>query len=91
MIDSVFREDAADYASARSIHRIDGQPEVWFTVRTNDEILRLHQGEVLEVGVFRGTVVEISDSDVVLESDGERWLLTVGENLTQAAALPPEF
>ena len=86
--------DSADptmFTYLTAVNRIDGQPEVWFTVRTNDEILRLHQGEVLEVGVFRGTVVEITDSDVVLESDGERWLLTVGENLTQAAALPPEF
>ncbi len=38
-----------------------------------------------------GTVSEIGNLDLVLESDGERWLLTIGDNLAEAFALPPEF
>ncbi len=65
--------------------------EAWFDLRTSNRTVRLHKGESLEVGNFHGTVVDIADSDVVLESEGERWLLSVGENLDQAFAVPPEF
>jgi len=51
--------------------------------------LRLHKGETFRVGQFQGTVVEIDGDDVVLDSANQRWLLTVGENLSEASALPP--
>ena len=59
-------------------------------MRTSDTVLKLRKGDVLEVGQFKGTLVDIADADVILESDGERWLMTIGENLTRATALPPE-
>ncbi len=38
-----------------------------------------------------GVVAQIEGNDLILEADdGERWLLTLGENLTGASALPPE-
>jgi hypothetical protein len=48
-------------------------------------------GQTLAVGQFHGDVVEIATDDVVLEADGERWLLALGENLGEACALPPGF
>lgn len=69
----------------------DGQLEAWFSLRAADKTLKLKAGQQLDVGPFNGTVISIDESDVVLESDGERWLLSVGENLDQASALPPEF
>jgi len=86
---SVF--DAADFAFLTAILEIDGQPEAWFTVRTTGEILKLRKGQSFEVGQFRGTVAAIDPQDLVIEADEERWLLTLGENLSQATALPPEF
>jgi len=82
--------DAADYTFLTAIVDSDGQPEAWLTVRTTAQVMKLHVGESFEVGQFRGTVVDIAELDVVLDSDDERWLLTLGENLTQATALPPE-
>jgi hypothetical protein len=82
--------EASSYTFLTSVTSVNDQPEAWFTVRTNDTVLKLRKGEVLEVGQFKGTVVDIADADVILESDGERWLLTIGENLTRATALPPE-
>jgi hypothetical protein len=39
-----------------------------------------------------GRVVEMEDTDLVLRAgDGERWLISTGESLAQAYALPPEF
>lgn len=83
--------DPTYFTYLTSVNYVDGVPEAWFSVRTTDETMRLRQGEALEIGQFKGTIAEIIDSDVILESDGERWLMTVGENLGQASALPPEY
>ena len=50
--------------------------------------LRLHKGDTFRVGQFQGTILEIDGDDVVLDSANQHWLLTVGENLSEAAALP---
>ena len=83
--------DATEHTYFTAVTNINGLPKAWFTLRLRDEILKLGVGESLQVGPFRGVVVEIAGSDVILESDGERWLLSVGENLAQAYALPPEY
>lgn len=83
--------DPADFAFLTAILEIDGQAEAWFTVRTTGEILKLRSGQSFEIGQFHGVVVEIEDQDLVIDSDDERWLLTLGENLSQATALPPEY
>lgn len=76
------------YLSAISYDN-SGRRQAWFTQLADDIVLKLTEGDTLEVGVFQGSVSRITESDVVLDSDGERWLLTVGENLAEAAALPP--
>lgn len=83
--------DATQYTFLTAVNYVDGQAQAWFTIRTSDDILKLREGEMLEIGTFKATVSGITDADVILESDGERWLVTVGESLTEAAALPPEF
>jgi len=82
--------EATAYTYLTSVTSVNGQPEAWFTVRTTDTVYKLRKGEVLEVGQFKGTIVDIADADVVIESEGERWLMTIGESLTKATALPPE-
>jgi Tfp pilus assembly protein PilO len=69
----------------------DDQLEAWFDLRATSSTVRLRKGESLDVGNFRGRIVDIADGDVVIETEGERWLLSVGENLDQAFAVPPEF
>ena len=44
-----------------------------------------------QIGPVAGTIAEIVGSEVIIESDGERWLLTLGDRLVDAYALPPEF
>ena len=68
-----------------------GATEAWFTLESENRVIKLKQGETLDVGQFTGTVAEIHVTDVILEARGERWLLSVGENLSEASALPPEF
>lgn len=81
--------DPTDFTFLTAVNYVDRQPEAWFTLRAEDKVLKLHRGDPIEVGQFRGTIAEVEDSDVVVESEGQRWLLTVGDALAQAFALPP--
>jgi len=82
---------AVEHTRLTGVTSDDGQPVAWFNLQTTGEMQKLRTGDVLEVDHFSGKVAEIEGNDVVLESDGGRWLLTIGENLSEAAALPPEF
>lgn len=88
--------DATDYAYLTTIRSVNGEPQALFTLRATDETLKLGIGDSFQIGQFSGTITEIEGPDVVIESEGdnlqkERWLLTLGESLTEAFALPPEF
>ena len=83
--------DAADFAYLTAITSAGGQPEAWFTLRATGELVKLRSGQRLSIGAFEATVADISDSDVVLVCEDERWLVGLGENLMQASTLPPEF
>jgi hypothetical protein len=82
--------DPSESAYLTSINEIDGQPEVWFTLRATDEVVKLRTGERLELGPLSLEIDEVIGPDVVLRVDGERWLLTLGDRVTDAWALPPE-
>jgi len=83
--------DRADFTFLTGILERNGQMEVWFTVRTDDSRITARLGDLVQSGSFSGRLVEILDQDdIVLERGGERWLLTAGESLNQAFALPPE-
>lgn len=83
--------DPADFAFLTAILDVGGTNEAWFTLRTTGEVLKLNEGQNFEVGQFRGRIREIDELDVIIDSDAERWLITLGESLSQATALPPEF
>lgn len=83
--------EATDFTYLTAVNYVNGEPEAWFDIRTDAKLLKLRQGDTLQIGPFEGTIAEIADTDVVLQSGSERWLLGVGENLAQASALPPEF
>jgi hypothetical protein len=77
------------------INTVAGVPEAWFTFRnqldTDRAVVKLRCGQDLVIGSFQAKVLAIYEHDVVLEADGERWLLSVGEKLGDALALPPEL
>jgi len=87
--------DPTDQTYLTAVNQTSGEPQAWFTVRTatdpDQALLKLRKGETLEIGQFHGKVLQIDGEDVIFESDGRRWLITIGENLGQAFALPPEF
>ncbi len=69
----------------------DGMPQAWFNIDSLAQTVRLTVGETLEVGHLLIKLAEVYELDAVLEVDGQRWLLSVGEALSQATALPPGF
>jgi hypothetical protein len=83
--------DEADFTYLTAITEVNGQTEAWFTLRASGQLLKLRNGQTFKIGALQGTIAEISDSDVILLCDDERWLVGVGENLMQASTLPPEF
>jgi len=74
-----------------AITKSNGESQVWFTLRVADEVRKLRQGDVLTVDDFQGTIAEILPRDVVVDAEGERLLLSVGDNLTEGFAVPPEY
>ncbi|MDR3232875.1 MAG: hypothetical protein LBT46_04290 [Planctomycetaceae bacterium] len=80
--------DRADYAFLTAINQVDGVKEVWFSVRTDDSLVKVRQGDSVHIGSFNGTVAEVFDQDVILQNAAGRWLLTAGECLNQAFAVP---
>lgn len=83
--------DPLDFTVLTSVVESNGQREAWFLIRSTDTLLRLKRGELLTVGQFRAQVVDILDSDVLLQADDQLWLLTLGEAISQATAIPPQF
>lgn len=81
--------DPTDHTYLTSITQVDGKPEVWFTNRATDEVVKLRAGGLLELGPLTFRLAEVLDTNVIVETDGERWLLGLGDKITDAHALPP--
>jgi len=85
------RLDRLEHSYVTAITHSEGRPTVWITDRVQDAVLKLENGATFRIGEMESRIVDIGERDVVFESDGERWLLAVGESFSQAFALPAEF
>ncbi|MBN1855174.1 MAG: hypothetical protein JW829_20755 [Pirellulales bacterium] len=83
--------EIAQHTILTAVVVVDRETEAWFTNQIEGKNLKLRVGDSLQAGWFEGTVVRIDEYDVILESAGQRWLLTKGDCLTDAVALPPEY
>jgi hypothetical protein len=83
--------DKADYAFLTSINTINEEQEIWISIRTDNTIVKVNRGETVKIGSFIAKVVAINEQDVVFEKGGLRWLVSIGDCLNQAFAIPPEF
>lgn len=84
------RAGIAELTELTGVATSDGISEAWFMNRMEDRLQKLRVGDRLKAGWFDGVVVEIEGDDVVLDDGNQRWLLTRGERLADATALPPE-
>lgn len=83
--------DEADYTYLTAINFVDGKPEAWFTTRTSGAVKLAELNETIKAGSFTGKLIDASPHDVVLQYAGQRWLLAIGERVSNAFALPPEY
>ncbi len=83
--------DPLDFTVLTSIVESNGQKEAWFLVRSSDTLVRLKKGQSLVLGQFHAQIFEIFESDVLLQADEQLWLVSLGEAISQATAIPPQF
>jgi hypothetical protein len=84
------RAGFAEMTELTAVLMIDDISEAWFMNRIEDRLVKLRVGGRLQSGWFDGVVVEIEGNEVVLDDGSQRWLLSRGDRLADATALPPE-
>ena len=84
--------DKADYTYLTSIISTNGIPEIWFTDRTttSPEPAVYRVGDMIRIGSVVAKLVEIEQDYIAFERGTQLWLLSVGECLNRAFAVPPE-
>jgi hypothetical protein len=73
--------DDAKFAFFSGTVQVNGRWQAWITVRTTGEVLRLYEGDEVNVGQFEGRVVSIGPRMIVVESDDQKLQVDLGENL----------
>lgn len=80
-----FEDGKFTYVTA--IVEVAGERELWLTIRTSGEVLKLGEGDKFEVEKLKGVVDRIGLNDVEVSSLGERRRFTIGDNLAEGAKL----
>lgn len=84
--------DRADHTYLTLVLYENEIPKIWLTDRTSpsSDPIVVELDSPIKIGSFSAKLVEIDGESVVFEKNGQFWLLTVGDSLNQAFALPPE-
>jgi len=83
--------DIVEHTVLTGVIGVDDELEAWFTLGTTGQITKLRVGEGFRFGAVNGRIAEIHGEDVILDSDGERWLIARGESVANASLLPAEY
>lgn len=67
----------------------NGQPLVWITEELNNRVTRTGPGEAFTTAAMGGTVREIREREVVVETSGRLLLLTLGSAFSEAKPVTP--
>jgi len=67
----------------------NGQPLVWITEQLSDRVTRTGPGESFTTAAMSGSIVEVLAQEVVVESSGQRLLLSLGSPLSEAKPVTP--
>lgn len=77
--------DEAKQTFLTGLTQSKGQWTAMLLVRTRGETLKLKQGDEFQIGQLTGTVVEVTNSYAILESNGENFTLAFDTSLADAA------
>jgi hypothetical protein len=78
--------DDAKYTFLTSVVSVGGEPEAWLSVRPKNETLKLHAGDDITVGQFKGKLIRIGSAEIEVEQDGKRRTVALGKPLAEIAA-----
>jgi hypothetical protein len=73
--------DEAKQAILTALIRSNDQWVAWISIRTKGKVLKVTAGDKVEVGPWKGQVVDVTQRLLEIEVDGKRWTLTPGQSL----------
>lgn len=74
--------DTSKYTILTAIIEIDREPQVWLRVRTTGQLVKLREGDPIEIGQFKGRLIRVGLRDVLVENDqGRQMVVALGESL----------
>lgn len=79
--------DPASQAFVTGVVEVNGRPEIWVKVRTTGELLKLREGDRINIGQFDGVIKKIHPKAIAIQKGEEQVFLKQGQNLAQAAGL----
>jgi hypothetical protein len=74
--------DESKHTVLTSIISVDSVPEAWLNVRPTQQLLKLHEGDGIEVGAFKGKLVRIGEKEIEIDREGKRVVIALGTPLT---------
>ena len=77
----------AKFAFVTAILESDGKPQIWITVRTTGQMLKLGEGDTFTVGGLTGSVTSIDARKAELAIAGKRLVVSLGDSLKEAREL----
>jgi hypothetical protein len=83
--------DPADFTEIQYVGSVDGEPDFAIKIHTDGTFPRYRKGDLIEIGSFTGLVVDISQTDIIINVGGHLQLFTLGDKLTEGFLLPPEM
>jgi len=84
--------DPADFTEIQYVGSVDGVPDFAVKILIDDgPIPHFRVGDRVEIGTFSGLVVDIAQTDIIMNVEGRLQLFTLGDNLTEGFLLPPEY
>jgi hypothetical protein len=69
---------------------VRGRKQLWLTIRTSGQILKLYEGDAVSVGSVRGVIRRIDAKQIQVEADEKILVVSLGNNLLEADELPAE-
>lgn len=84
--------DESQDAYVTGVIRDNGQIHAWLSLRSSGRMLKLSEGDKLDVGSLHGTVARILvlEQAIEIETDGKRRRVSLGKSLAEGQELPPE-
>jgi hypothetical protein len=74
--------DESKHTVLTSIIFVDAAPQAWLNVRPTQQLLKLREGDSIEVGAFKGKLVRIGEREIEIDREGKHVVVALGTALT---------